>query len=312
MRVLSLPKSEVAKALRSSNHSYADRGADFIDDLHQDTLGAAIYHNQLENRSLKKRKHFSMAAGAAIMAGAAVDFTLNQGSVGALHTLLRLGGVFLGAGLIVRGGLTGDKVDANEREGETLAYWAKELAPQLADSKSQAQLIQAVANDDGAFDKQRLVGLLEKAEEALGREPDRPGLEGARQQVQEDLRVLRKAPGQTLSEVRELSRQRLKTRGRVTQGLTYAALACGPGTIGLAAIGLGAVGIGGLGGFATAAVMVDELHDEGTLNHTLDRWEMQLESARQTADKLIGKPDLGEVEFAENSIDINGISVELN
>lgn len=309
MRVLSQPKAEVVGALRRSGQQAAQHQANYLESLPQDTLGEAIYETQLDRRKLIRKQHLALGAGCLAMAGLAVDFTLVPEARSGLRTALSLITMLGGAALLVTGGVTGDQISQNRSVQRYLTDIARNLAPTMADPKTQVGLMKAVENDQGEFVKDDLIKVLQQAEEHLEQQPKSDGIEGALKQVQSDISSLEKASGETLKEVRQNCQRRLKIRGKVQQGFVWGFIASPIATIAMAGMGLGAVGIAAMGATAVGALMVDHLHGDHVLTDTLDRWQLQLESARDMAQELGPAVDENSLEFGEDYLDINGIQV---
>ncbi|MEW6284576.1 MAG: hypothetical protein AB1758_38540 [Candidatus Eremiobacterota bacterium] len=317
MEVMSLPRTEVVRAIRLRAETLAMRGedpagarahADVIEGMSGDTLGETLYNTQLDREARLRTKHRCLLGGVAVLSLLGAEFALNPSPAGTVHTLLRLGAMLGGAGLLVKGGITGGEVDRLEARQDMLTCWARELRHQApAETLApQAELVGKLSKDSTRHTRQELIELVQSARESLTARVDQEGgLRGALTQVEQDLERLRKATGEDT----EAMRAAIAAKEKSIQKWATACL-IGGGVATLAAMfGAGAVGIAGMGGLLAAGVIVqDRRGDQEALRNTIERWELQLSDLKEIG-RLGNSPGQAGFQAGERFVQVGGVRV---
>ena len=215
VRVLSRPKAEIVAALNRSSKPHATKAADFFQKMPEETIGEALWTNQKELMKSRKRQAVTMTGGM-LLAGGCIGAVLAKA-----HPGIYLTGMVGTMTLLVMANASVD----NRRENRFLNYWAGELAPQFQDSAAEADWLKEASSEKvTTVGRKDLVALLGKISDKL------PADHSAREQLDFELNLLRKAPGETLEEVRSLSLERSpRETGCRGQGVGRGYPGCLPG-----------------------------------------------------------------------------------
>ncbi len=312
MQVLSTPRSEVVRLIRVRADRSADPAttryhADLIDKLPGETLGDALYQTQLERQQLLQTRHRCLAAGLGLFAVAGVNAVLSAGGpTSGWVTALQFASTFGGAALVAKGGMTGDKIDRTWHKQAVLTHWSQQLRHEGTVPAGQGELARKLAGSDGTATKAELIELLENVKQGLADHP------GAQKQVEEDLKRVRGAVGETLDSMRAAS----ELRGKKMRDRSM--LLFGGGTVNMLALMVTAklaptVGIvnsvlmSGL--FGAGIFLQDKSDQQALLRDTLDRWELQLGELKEVG-RLGSNPDgASGLEVRQGSVVVGGVRV---
>ncbi|MCA9790260.1 MAG: hypothetical protein KC910_00635 [Candidatus Eremiobacteraeota bacterium] len=320
MRVMSGSRESMVATIRQRAQEKQAQGvspwreqqdAAAIEAMPGSSVGETLHLLQLERQGFSRKKHTYLMAGLGLMGALAVDFTLNPGATSVAHMFLRLGSVVGATGLLVTGGMTGDKVDEAWRKQHTLSYWTQQLRHQQpSDARAEAELVQELNSHPPRSNRQELLQIMTSARDWLKANQESDGAVNALAQVEDDLARVEKGKGDTLDEMRQAIKatqvRQEKIKNACLIGAGVSTLSC------LFVPGLQLPGLIGMGGLLLGGIMVQDDDRPAQLRDTLDRWQPQLEDIQETR-RLLGKaPEAGEVAAEWDYIDVSGFEVPVS
>ncbi|MBI3927924.1 MAG: hypothetical protein HY319_20450 [Armatimonadetes bacterium] len=312
MLVMSASKAAMAAKLRERGHPAE---AAVVESCPGDTVGAALYGIQQERQGLLRHKHRCLMGGLAGIGLLTADCAINTASVGGLHVLGRLALMLGSVGLFVKGGVTGDNVDATWRTQSMLTYWARELRHETQPETlgPQADLVRKLADHPGSetATRQELFGLIDSVADWLENQKDEK-YQRVLSQVEEDRKLLAATSAPDAPGIRAELAQRAQRSERLSMACLIGAGVSTLGAMFMPAVlpAAAPLGIAGLGGLLGAGVLVqDRRNEHWRAQDALDRWELQLADLKDMT-YLTGRSEPGmTVEKQERFIDVGGVRV---
>ncbi len=312
MEVLSSPRAAISasireRAERTSDPVTARYHADVIDGLTGDTVGEGLYNLQQERAGLLASRHRNLGAGMGLFGAGMVGAVLHANKViGDWAPLAMLGVVGLGGYFVVKGGLTGDKITRVDHREAVISHWCQQLRNE--GGSTDPALVQKLGHSERsqAPSKAELVELLESVSRSLAGKP------GPQAQVQKDLELIRKAPGETLDSMRALADARAEKLGNRSMALF------GVGAVNMLALmvtaklapAVGIVNSVALAGFFSAGVVVQDRRDQQyLLRDTLNRWELQLAELKDIGQLTSSPPGAPGMEVRQGAVVVGGVRV---
>ncbi len=303
MQVLSMPRTEVSQTLRRQGGTMAAY-ADVVDRSSGDTLGEALWTAQVQRRQFMATKQRSLWTGLAGIGLLTADMALNNGAVGTLHVLGRLGGMLASIACIAHGGMTGDKVDAAQRQVTHLGTVARELRALGGGGDVKAQAEVAARLGSGATTRAEMLDLVRATEASLLSRPESP--KAVLEQVRDDRKVLEKLTEGDATALRSEVSGRAKLFGK----LAMAGLIGGGVSALSAMVGLGPIGVIAMGTTMGLGVVAQDRRDTVLLQRdVIDRWELQVADLKGLGAMASGGPTGGTATVGEHFVQLGGVRV---
>jgi hypothetical protein len=294
--------------------------AQILDEAPGETFAQSYSLLDAEHARLKKKQNVCFAVGGVLFAGTAVALSLKAGSASNLELIGKLGGMMGSLGFIIAGGTTGDKISANRSTRSTLAYWEEKYSAPPAPQQSENLVLSNLSSAAEENRKDELVSVLKATQGYLGARSADPGMIAARHQVDNDLFILEKAPGETLAEMKTLARADTARANKQSPRYLAAGIAA------LAAAGAAKYFLGadfvlmggallGVGLMIKGGTLTDNEGRNNRLIGTVDRWELQLEGLKNIAGseqevrKLAAGPERGSLEVENGFLQVGGVRI---